>query len=98
MIDIDKIKNWWGTLCMFLVASIGITGFFLSKNSLIIEFGMIVFTIGFIQELRGMKKKLWLYSSSPIYMIAGRIPIEIALSYLFLGMTAATYIIFRLSW
>jgi uncharacterized membrane protein YoaT (DUF817 family) len=75
---------------------IGISGFILLKKMLIVEVGSILFFVGLIWELYGTKKGLWNYEPSPFYTIAGRVPIETLLSYFFLGMVAASYIIFRL--
>jgi uncharacterized membrane protein len=90
------MKNQWTIFSMFGLAIIGISGFILLKKALIIEIGSILFFVGLIWELYGTKRGLWNYESSPIYTIAGRIPIETLLSYFFLGMVATSYIIFRL--
>jgi len=90
------MKNLWTIFSMFGLAIIGISGFILFKKTLIIEAGSIAFFSGLIWELYGTKKGLWKNSPSPIFTIANRLPIEIALSYFFLGMIAASYVTFRL--
>ena len=40
--------------------------------------------------------RLWGYYDSPSYMIGGTLPIEVAVLYFFLGMTAAVYVLYRL--
>jgi len=90
------MKNQWLIISMFGLAIIAIPSFIFLKKMLIIELGTIIFFIGLTWELYGTKKGLWKNSSSPIYNIANRLPIEIALSYFFLGMIAASYVIFRL--
>jgi len=90
------MKNQLALLSMFGLAIASITSLILLKKMIIIEVGAMIFFIGFVWELYGTKKGLWVYNPSPIYTIADRIPIEIALSYLFIGMAAASYVIFRL--
>jgi len=90
------MKNQWTIISMFGLAIIAISSFIFLKNSFIIELGLIIFFIGLIWELYGTKSGLWKNNPSPIYSIANRLPIEIALSYFFLGMIAASYVIFRL--
>jgi len=91
------MKNQLAILSMLGLAITGITSFILLKKMIIIEVGAIIFFIGFIWELYGTKKGLWGFNPSPIYTIADRVPIETALSYFFIGMVAASYVIFRLS-
>lgn len=90
------MENQWIIFSMLGLAIIGISSFMIFKKMLIIELGTIIFFISLIWELYGTKKGLWKNNPSPIYTIAGRLPIEIALSYFFLGMIAASYVIFRL--
>jgi hypothetical protein len=91
------MKNQLAILSMLGLAITGITSFILLKKMIIIEVGAIIFLTGFTWELYGTKKGLWNNKPSPIYTIAGRLPIETALSYFFIGMVAASYVIFRLS-
>ena len=90
------MENQLSIVSMFVLAIIGLSGFILLKEILIIEVATIVFFIALIWELYGTKKGLWNYDPSPIYTIVGRIPIEILISYFFLGMIAASYVIFRI--
>lgn len=91
------MKNQLAILSMLSLAITGITSFILLKKMIIIEVGAIIFLIGFTWELYGTKKGLWSFNPSPIHTIADRIPIETALSYFFIGMIAASYVILRLS-
>jgi len=90
------MKNQISVLSMLILAMASIAGFIFFKNIIIIEVGAIVFFTGFAWELYGTGKGLWDYNPSQICTIAGRVPIEILLSYLFLGMSAACYVLFRL--
>lgn len=74
---------------------IGLAGFLYYKNSIIIETGVIVLLAGLFIELEGTKKKQWVYTDS-YYMICNRVPIELALQYLFVGMIVAIYYFFRM--
>ena len=84
-------------IVLLIFGPIAIAGLIIYKNIFIIEPGILGAIGSLIYELYGTKKKLWSYSSSPIYMIAGRIPIEVILTYFFGGMLAAVYILYRLS-
>lgn len=90
------MKNQLAIFSMLALAITSIVSFILLKKMIIIEVGTIIFFIGFIWELYGTKKGLWDYNPSSIYTIAGRVPIEVTLSYFFTGMAVATYIFFRL--
>lgn len=75
---------------------IGLMGLVVYKNTIIIETGILGMLANLIYELRGTRNKGWRYSPASLYMIAGRLPIEVILSYFFTGMAVATYIFFRL--
>ncbi len=90
-------KNvWTSTVLMVLFGVIGIAGLVKFRNPVILELGAIGFVADTVWELYGTGNRLWGYYSSPFYMIGGTLPIEIAVLYFFLGMTAATYVLYRL--
>ena len=87
---------WTSTLLMVLFGVIGITGLVKLRNPVILELGAIGFVADIVWELYGTGNRLWSYYHSPLYMIGGTLPIEIAVLYFFLGMTAAVYALCRL--
>jgi len=90
-------KNvWTSTLLMVLFGVIGITGLLKLRNPVIVELGAIGFVADIVWELYGTENRLWSYYHSPFYMIGGTLPIEVAVLYFFLGMTAAVYALCRL--
>ena len=90
-------KNvWTSTLLMVLFGVIGIAGLLKLKNPVILELGAIGFVADIVWELYGTRNRLWSYYHSPFYMIDGTLPIEVAVLYFFLGMTAAVYALYRL--
>jgi hypothetical protein len=90
-------KNvWTSTLLMVLFGVIGIAGLLKLRNPVIVELGAIGFVADIVWELYGTGNRLWGYYHSPFYMIGGTLPIEVAVLYFFLGMTAAVYALCRL--
>ena len=90
-------KNvWTSTLLMILFGAIGIAGLVKLRNPVILELGAIGFVADIVWELYGTGNRLWGYYHSPFYMIDGTLPIEVAVLYFFLGMTAAVYALYRL--
>jgi hypothetical protein len=90
-------KNvWTSTLLMILFGVIGIAGLVKLRNPVILELGAIGFVADVVWELYGTGDRLWNYYHSPFYMIDGTLPIEVAVLYFFLGMTAAVYALYRL--
>ncbi len=90
-------KNvWTSTLLMVLFGVIGIAGLLKLRNPVIVELGAIGFVADIVWELYGTGNRLWDYYHSPFYMIGGTLPIEVAVLYFFLGMTAAVYALCRL--
>ncbi len=90
-------KNiWMSTLLLVLFGAIGIVGLVKLRNPVIVELGVIGFAADIVWELYGTRNRLWDYYGSPFYMIGGTLPIEVPVLYLFLGMTAAIFAIFRL--
>jgi len=83
-------------LLSLIMIPIGITGLVVYKNTIIIETGILGMLCNLAYELCGTRNKEWRYSPTSLYMIAGRVPIEVTLSYFFTGMAVATYIFFRL--
>ena len=90
-------KNvWTSTFLMVLFGVIGIAGFVKFRHPVIFELGVIGFVADTVWELYGTGNRLWGYYHSPFYMIGGTLPIEVAVLYFFLGMTAATFVLYRL--
>ncbi len=90
-------KNiWTSTLLMVLFGVTGITGLVKLRHPVILELGVIGFVADTVWELYGTGNRLWGYYNSPFYMIGGTLPIEVAVLYFFLGMTAATFVLYRL--
>jgi hypothetical protein len=81
---------------MVLFGVIGIAGLVKLRNPVILELGAIGFVADIMWELYGTGNRLWVYYHSPFYMIGGTLPIEVAVLYFFLGMTAAVYALYRL--
>jgi len=75
---------------------IGMIGLVVYKNTILIETGILGMLSDFIYEISGTKNKDWKYSPASLYMVVGRLPIEVILTYLFTGMAVAAYIFFRL--
>ena len=89
-------KGPYNPALLLITILIGMIGFAIYKNTIIIETGMLGMLGNLIYELRGTKNKDWKYSPTSLYMIAGRLPIEVILTYLFTGMAVAAYVFFRL--
>jgi len=87
---------WTSTLLMVLFGVIGIAGLVKLRNPVILELGAIGLVADIVWELYGTRNRLWSYYHSPFYMIGGTLPIEIAVLYFFLGMTAAAFVLYRL--
>lgn len=81
---------------LYLLAFVGIASLLTFRNMISIEVGLIGAVADVIFELWGTKEGLWTYYQDSVYKIGGRLPIEITLSYFFLGILAANYIFFRL--
>ena len=80
---------------MILFGVIGIAGLAKFIDPVILGLGVIGFVADTVWELYGTVNRLWGYYGSPFYMIGGTLPIEVALSYFLLGMTAAVYVLYR---
>jgi len=90
-------KNvWTSTFLMVLFGVIGIAGLVKLRHPVILELGAIGFVADTVWELYGTGNRLWSYYHSPFYMIGGTLPIEVAVLYFFLGMTAAAFVLYRL--
>jgi hypothetical protein len=89
-------KGPYNPILLLIMMPIGLMGLVVYKNTIIIETGILGILGNLIYELRGTRNREWRYSPASLYMIAGRLPIEVILSYLFTGMAVATYIFFRL--
>ena len=90
-------KNvWTSTFLMVLFGVIGIAGLVKLRHPVILELGAIGFVADTVWELYGTGDRLWGYYGSPFYMIGGTLPIEVAVLYFFLGMTAAAFVLYRL--
>jgi hypothetical protein len=90
-------KNvWTSTLLVVLFGVIGIGGLAKFKHPVILELGAIGFVADTVWEVYGTGSRLWSYYHSPFYMIDGTLPIEVAVLYFFLGMTAAAFVLYRL--
>src|SRR3972149_740032 len=87
---------WMSAFLMILFGVIGIAGLAKFRDPIILELGVIGFVADTVWELYGTVNRLWGYYGSPFYMIGGTLPIEVALSYFLLGMTAAVYVLYRL--
>ena len=87
---------WTSTLLMVLFGVIGIAGLLKLRHPVILELGVIGFVADIVWELYGTGNRMWGYYHSPFYMIGGTLPIEVAVLYFFLGMTAAVYVLYRL--
>lgn len=93
----DKLtKGPYNPILLLITIPIAIIGLVIYKNTIIIEAGIISAIGNLVYELHGTKNKSWKYSSASLYMVAGRVPIEVVLTYFFSGMTFATYFFFRL--
>jgi hypothetical protein len=92
----DLKKGPYNPILLLITLPISIIGLLVYKNTILIESGILGALGNLIYELHGTKNKRWKYSSASLYMIAGRVPIEVTLTYFFSGMTFATYIFFRL--
>jgi len=93
----DRLKKGpYNPILLLIMIPIGMIGLVVYKNTIIIETGILGMLVNLIYELRGTRNKEWRYSPASLYMIAGRLPIEVILSYLFTGMAVATYMFFRL--
>lgn len=93
----DRLKKGpYNPILLLIMIPIGMIGLVVYKNTIIIETGILGMLCNLIYELRGTRNKEWRYSPASLYMIAGRLPIEVILSYLFTGMAVATYMFFRL--
>ena len=86
---------WTSTLLMILFGVIGIAGLAKFRDPIILELGVIGLVADTVWELYGTGNRLWDYYGSPFYMIGGTVPIEVAVLYFFLGMTAAVYVLYR---
>jgi len=64
-------------------------------DPIILELGVIGLVADTVWELYGTGNRLWGYYGSPFHMIRGTLPIEVAVLYFFLGMTAAVYVLYR---
>jgi len=93
----DRLKKGpYNPIFLLVMTLVGLAGLAVYKNTIIIETGVLGMVGNLIYELRGTKNKDWKYSPASLYMIAGRLPIEVILTYLFTGMAAAAYVFFRL--
>lgn len=75
---------------------ISIIGVMEYKSPIIIEFGIIAAVADLVYELYGTKKGWWKYGKSR-FMIAGRVPVNVPLTYFFMGMAAVIFVLIRLS-
>jgi hypothetical protein len=93
----DQLRKnvWTSSVLMVLFGVIGIAGLVRFRNPVILELGVIGFVADTVWELYGTGNRLWGYYGSPFYMIDGTLPIEVAVLYFFLGMTAASYVLYR---
>jgi uncharacterized membrane protein len=78
------------------LAIVSVIGFLTYRNFVIIELGIIGFVADLLYELYGTGKGWWNYDFLSIYVIAGRLPIEIPLAYFFMGASAVVFVLFRL--
>jgi len=83
-------------MMLMVMIPLGLIGFAVYKNTIIIEAGVLGMLGNLVYELLATKRNDWRYPTTSLYMIAGRLPVEVILTYLFTGMAAAAYVFFRL--
>jgi uncharacterized membrane protein len=83
-------------LGLIIGAAVALAMYIHYGNWVMIEVGIITFVLDVFWELRGTGKGWWKYDKSPIFNIAGRVPIEIPLTFFFLGIWAVGIVLFTL--
>ncbi len=91
MINKDRLRKHSLTLILFIIT---VVGFFHYKHPVIILVGLIVSITDLLWELHCVKYGMWKYSSR--YLIRGRIPMAIPVTYFLIGCVGAIYVLFRL--
>ena len=82
----------------FWLLIFGSLGYFVYKDPVIIELGVIGAGLDLFYEYFGTKWGWWSYDpSSSHHMIAGRLPIGVVFTYFVMGMVGASYVLFRIS-
>lgn len=76
------------------VSVFAVLGLFYYRNTVILEVGLITFAMGIFSETVGTKAGWWKYNGSPLYMVLGRIPLELIFGYFMIGCSAAIIALF----
>lgn len=91
MVSEDRLRKHSLTLILFTIA---VVGFFHYRHPVIILVGLIVSITDLLWELHCVKHEMWTYSSK--YLIMGRIPMSIPITYFLIGCVGTIYVLFRL--
>ncbi|MEM5804883.1 MAG: hypothetical protein QXU82_03535 [Candidatus Aenigmatarchaeota archaeon] len=83
-------------LGVLISAAIGLLFLALYRHWLMIEMGVIAFAADVLWEMHGISRDWWKYRASPTYNIMGRLPIEIPLTFFFLGVWAVGIVLLTL--
>jgi len=82
----------------FVPLPIAIAGMLYYKSIAIPMLGALAFVADVTWEYYTTMWGLWKYRKSRLWMIFGRIPIDVPVAYFFLGAAVATYILFRMNY
>jgi len=81
-------------LVLLSLILLGSYGYSVYRNNAAIYLGLFAAAAAMAHELYGTKVGWWKYYKS-VYMIAGRVPLGIPLTYFFMGMVVVAYMLFR---
>lgn len=97
--ELQDLKNKYIIQNIVLVglAITGIVSFITFRSIVLFELGAFGFMADLTYELIGTKRGWWKYSYPSLWKIANRVPIEVPLTYFFMGVVAAAFVFFRLT-
>ena len=82
----------------FVPMPIALAGIIYYHHYSVVLLGLLAMIGDIAWENYTTKWGLWRYRKSRVYMIFGRIPVEVPITYFFLGAAIATYILFRVGY
>ena len=90
----EMMKNLHQQFAFISSAAIGLILYALYQQWIMIEVGLMCALIDVYWELRGTGNGWWSYKKSVLFDIMGRVPVDVPLTFFFLGMMAAGIVLF----
>jgi len=90
----EMMKNMHQQFAFISSAIVGLLAYVLYQQWVMVEVGLMCALIDIYWELRGTGKGWWSYKKSVLFDIRGRVPVDVPLTFFFLGIVATGIVLF----